>query len=466
MENKMLKKNSPCLPLFIKEGDRGSSYKAYDLTKRMQAVLPRPIMDLIKYIGRMAEKEGLASFAVGGMVRDILQGLRNFDLDIVIEKDAIKFAELLTKKLRGTLVVHRKFGTATIYTDWPKGVLAPPLAGPKLKIDLATARRERYERPAALPTVEFASLKEDLYRRDFTINAMAISLTKENFGQVIDFFEGIRDLKMRRIRALHAKSFIDDPTRIFRAIRFEQRLSFKIDPYTENLIREAVGKKMFDKTGDQRIRDEIILILKEREPYKALGRMDELDELEVIHKDIRLNKRVEKMFISCYDNYLWYVRHFPERRPLDLYVMYLMALTDMLSLRDVETLCERFVFRRSDRLRLISYKKCGQGVLKRLGKQGIVKASKIYSLLKPLSHETILACLARAENKLVTRRIKAFIKRYGDISIHMTGHDLMAYGLKAGPHFKDILGKILAAKIDGMIATRKDEREYLRKLVH
>ena len=204
-----------------------------NLAKKMKNTLPK-IIGLLVLIGDMAQERHYAAFVVGGFVRDLIMGVRNYDIDIVIEGKAIEFSKAFADKVKGSLVIHRKFGTATVVMPW--GILK----GERFKLDLATARKEKYERPAALPDVEFSSLRNDLYRRDFTINAMAVALNRSNFGQLIDFFDGQRHLREGVISVLHKGSFIDDPTRIFRAVRFEQRYGFKIDKHTERLIKTAI----------------------------------------------------------------------------------------------------------------------------------------------------------------------------------------------------------------------------------
>jgi len=194
-------------------------------------------------------------------VRDTFLGRPNPDLDIVIEGDAIKLGHILSKELGAGLVSHKRFGTCTLVTR------------DKLRIDLATARKEKYERPGVLPTVRFSSVKDDLVRRDFTINAMAISINKDDFGKLIDFFGGLKDLKAGRIKMIHDKSFMDDPTRIFRAIRFEQRFGFHIDKHTQRLIDRAIKCGMLERLETQRVRKEVLNILREDDPMKSLERL-------------------------------------------------------------------------------------------------------------------------------------------------------------------------------------------------
>lgn len=206
---------------------------------------------LLKRIGALAGSMSYAVFLVGGTVRDLILGVKNLDLDIVVEGDAIRLGEKLSEEIGGELVVHRQFGTCALVTK------------KALKIDLATARMETYKKPGALPDVRPSSLEDDLARRDFTINAMAMSINKNNFGRLIDPFGGRRDLARGAIKVLHNGSFIDDPTRIFRAARFESRPGFSIEARTLRLAKTAIRKGMLAKLSKYRIRKELVLILKE-----------------------------------------------------------------------------------------------------------------------------------------------------------------------------------------------------------
>jgi tRNA nucleotidyltransferase (CCA-adding enzyme) len=185
------------------------------------------VYNILKFSGEVAEGLGFNAYLVGGSVRDLLRGEENLDIDIVIEGDGIVFAKALGEKLNASVKSHQRFNTAQVITG-------------KLKLDVATARTEYYESPAALPKVETSSIKKDLYRRDFTINTLAIKLNPKDFGLLMDFFGSQRDLKEKTIRVLHNLSFIEDPTRAFRAIRFSERFGFKISKHAENLIKSTV----------------------------------------------------------------------------------------------------------------------------------------------------------------------------------------------------------------------------------
>ena len=214
-------------------------------------------MNIIKIVGKIADELKVKAYIVGGPVRDKLLGIANYDLDFVVEGDGIKFAEALNKKLKGKLTTYRAFGTATIEI---KGK----------RIDIVTSRKETYKYPAAYPTVKPGAIKDDLFRRDFTINAMAISVNKKNFGKLMDFYGGQKDLRKGVIKVLHDKSFMDDPTRIFRAVRFSVRFGFKIEPHTKKLMKEAVLDGLLGEVNAARIRKEIELFLKEKNPKKCL----------------------------------------------------------------------------------------------------------------------------------------------------------------------------------------------------
>jgi tRNA nucleotidyltransferase (CCA-adding enzyme) len=420
-----------------------------NLSKKMDQCFPKKIMGLLRRIGRLANSSGYTAFVVGGLVRDLLLGCKNLDLDIVIEGSAIDFGKLLSKDLGGKLVVHRKFGTCTVFMK------------DRMKIDLATARKEVYEKPAALPTVEFSSLKNDLIRRDFIINAMAISLNKGNFGQLIDFFGGESDLAHGRIRALHDKSFIDDPTRIFRAVRFEQRLGFAIDKHTEELIMGAVEKEMIEKVEPQRVRDELVLILQEKDALKALKRMAELHELKFIHHGLKLDRKTIELYGSIDRTCRWY-DSLSGKRPVEKWLIYLMALLGQLGYKEISAICGHFVFRKSDTLRILSYKKSGRNAARALAGRAKLAPSDIYRILDPLSYEATLLIMASADSKTARKRVRDFVEKHSGVRILVKGDDIKAMGLKPGPRFRKILDRLLRRKLDGKLKTKADELGYIR----
>ena len=436
----------------------------FNISTKMRRVLPKQILRMLHIIGRCANAEGYRAFVVGGFVRDIILGVKNFDIDIVTEGDAISFGKKIAKIYKTGLVAYKKFGTSTVVMDWPKGVKKPAGARAKFKLDFATARKESYEKPAALPTVEFSSLKDDLQRRDFTINAMAASLNRHSFSQLIDFFGGEKDLENGIIKVLHDASFIDDPTRIFRAVRFEQRFGFHIDRYTENLIKHAIKEGMFSKTQHHRIRDELVLMLQEESPIKAILRMKELHELRFIHKNIKVDKSTVRLFARIKESFGWYMKSRFRKRHVDLWLIYLMALLENLTLNEIKDICDKFALRRSDTVRLLS---CGNNSKKALTRLAVknISPSHVYDVLWRLSFEEILFIRSRAKRKLVLARIARFFDKYNKIRIKIKGNDLKALGVKPGPLYKKIFEKVLHAKVDGKVRTKKDELKLVKKLI-
>jgi tRNA nucleotidyltransferase (CCA-adding enzyme) len=301
---------------------------------------------------------------------------------------------------------------------------------------------------------------------------MAVSVNKESFGQLIDFFGGERDLSHGRIKVLHDGSFIDDPTRIFRAVRFESRFGFAIDHHTEELIKNAIEQSMFEKVEPQRIRDELMLILQEDAPARALGRMSELEELRFIHHDLKLDSDVMRVY-GAIDKVLgWYERSPHKRRGVERWLIYLMALFDDLSYNTVSSVCGRFVFRGSDTARVLSYKSHSKSVLKVMASADYIAPSRIYRLLEGLSFEAILLMLANAallespaRSGRAGSRIKDFLCKYNGTRIHIKGDDLKALGLKPSPKFRVILDKVLYHKLDGKLRTKKEELAFVKKLV-
>ncbi len=422
-----------------------------NLRDKMLKSLPAIAVKRLRQIGSLSKEHGYNSYLVGGFVRDLLLGAGNFDIDIVVEKDAIGLARIFADRTNGSLVKYEKFKTAKV------------ILKDKSKIDFATAREEHYEYPAALPTVEFGTIKQDLFRRDFTINAMAVMLNKENFGELLDFFGGLRDLRKRQLRALHTLSFIDDPTRIFRAVRFEQRYSFKIEPYTEGLIRNAIEFEMFERISKQRLREELILILSEPNPIKAIMRMADLNELRFIHHSITFNNKMIKLLDSTKKTIAWF-ENFPKKREIDSWLVYFMALVDNLTKKELDEVLDKFVFRKGDSRRLISSKTSLVRLTNILTRQKEPSSSMVFRALEDLSYETITYVIAKTNlNKRVLSRVERFLDEYNGTKLKVSGSDLKKLGIKPGPEYAKILKKILYVKLDKGLRTKKEELDYLKR---
>ncbi|MBI1929305.1 CCA tRNA nucleotidyltransferase, partial [Candidatus Poribacteria bacterium] len=267
-----------------------------DNLKNHSKILPQ-ILTLLQAIGQAGEQAARPVYVVGGFVRDLLLGRENLDLDIVVEGDAIRFARHLAEAWGGTFQAHHQFGTGTLTR--PDG----------FKIDFVTARRETYERPGALPFVESGTIEDDLRRRDFSMNALAIQLNPDAFGNLVDCTDGLRDLRAGLLRTLHDRSFMDDPTRIFRAIRYEGRYEFQIVDSDQMLIREAIHQSALDLISGERIRNEIDRILLEGAAPKMIRRMLEFDLFRAIHPAWEVPQDFDALWNAAHRAMDWAAKH-------------------------------------------------------------------------------------------------------------------------------------------------------------
>lgn len=407
--------------------------------------LPKEIIRLIKEVSSLSGRLNVKAYLAGGIVRDIILSRDNFDLDIAVESDAIDFALKLSQKLGAGLKKYRSFGTASVLSE-------------PYKIDLATARKEYYPYPGSLPEVKPASIEEDLKRRDFTINALALSLNKESFGEVLDYFGGVNDLKKKVIRILKNDSFLEDPTRIIRAVRFKERFSFKFSSLTEKALKKAVSLNAFDSVNPHRLRDEVILILKEDNPSKQLSSLNKTAGLKFLgvkpfnREDLRVLKSIDKAVI-------WSRKNFPLKKDVDIWLVYLMAAFRNTNINRLKSIIDRFGFRRGERIKILNSKKIG--IISSLSKENL--PSKIYRLLNPLSFETILFFYALSINGFTRRNIRKFLKEYSKKKLLIRGKDLQERGIKPENRYGSIMKKVFFKKLDGKISTKEGEIKELEK---
>ncbi len=423
-----------------------------NLAVYLKSRLTHKILEILEKSGYIAKSLGYSAYVVGGFVRDLLMGTKNLDIDIVIEGSGIHFAEKLKEEYNGIIKSHYKFGTAVIIL--PDG----------FRIDVATARTEFYEYPTALPKVEASSIKYDLYRRDFTINALAIKLNPDGFGNLVDFFGGMGDIKKGIVRVLYNLSFIDDPTRIFRAIRFEQRLHFKIDKQTKHFIDNALKLGVFDKIANQRVRDELILILSEEKPVNAVRRMDELDILTLIHPKLKFTSRIETLFNNIFEVCNWYRLLFLQKQ-VEYWILYLIAIIVQLNEKEVSEIMDKFKFNRKHIEIICKAQSNFFSILKRLKSSRNLTPGIVYKFLNSLPPEVILFIMAGTKNNYIRKNISLFLTHYQKEKTFITGDDLIAIGIKPSSKFKEILNEVIYARLDGKIKTKEDEIEFVKHVV-
>ncbi len=424
-----------------------ASLKTENIKMKLESQLPQDILKLLREIGKVGDEIGYPAYVVGGFVRDLLLGVPNYDLDIVVEGDGITFAKRLGKILKGHVKTHKRFNTAIVTTLTHQ------------RIDVATARTEFYEYPAALPQVEASSIKHDLYRRDFSINAMAIKLNQDEFGFLYDFFNGEKDLLKGRIRVLHNLSFVEDPTRIFRAIRFEQRYGFRIDKQTRHGIANAVDLQMFDKLANQRVREEVIQILSENNPWNAIQRMHQLNVLQYIHPQIHVSKELEQLFGNIRQTIAWEKSNEPAEN-FESWEIYFLGLLDPLDLTQSTEVCHRLIMLNQTEELVRKIKQSNP--LKELENPQNHSPSFIYQTLREFRMEGVLYLLAKTQIENTKLAIQKYLLDYRHQSIHSTGKELQQLGIPPGPQYKKILEQLLFARLDGKVSTQEDEIKWVK----
>jgi tRNA nucleotidyltransferase (CCA-adding enzyme) len=415
----------------------------------LRSRLPHRLVTLLETAGQEADRCGVSLFVVGGFVRDLLLGIENLDLDFVVEGDGITFARKMGDMLQARVKVHERFGTAMVLL--PDG----------FKLDVATARTEYYEYPTALPTVEQSSIKKDLYRRDFTINALAVRLNGKGFGDVLDFYGGQRDLNDKVIRVLHGLSFVEDPTRVFRAIRFETRFGFHLGKDTVALIAGAVKMNLFHRLSGHRLLEELKLLLAERKPKQAIKRLAEFGLLRFIHPKLSWSDRLDWLLASLDEAVDWYRLLYLDRK-MEVWLVYMMGLLELLPERALKDVLKRFPFSEQESTRLKMARTGCHSVIRRLASKRPLKPADVYHLLSGLSDETLLILMAKSKGDTVKRHISAFLTTYQHVKPILTGRDLKAMGLKPGPKFKQILDQLLDARLNGEVKTDAEERQLVQ----
>jgi tRNA nucleotidyltransferase (CCA-adding enzyme) len=418
-----------------------------NIEKFLRERLSEPLLEILKDIGTAADETGVNAFVVGGFVRDLFLYRQNEDIDIVIEGDGITFAKKYAKLAGVRIHTHAKFGTAVII--YPDG----------FKIDVASARMEYYQSPAALPIVEMGSIKLDLFRRDFTINTLSIQLNSNRFGTLVDFFSAQKDIKEKDIRVLHNLSFVEDPTRVFRAIRFEQRFGFSIGKLTAGLIENAVRMDFFKRLSGRRVFTELRLILEEDNPTPAIARMHDYNLLSVIHPSIQMTKELINLFNSVKKVVSWYDLLYIEE-PLMRWVIYFMALIRRCDLETSLGICTRFELPPRYKALICVERFEAERRLYALERKLPAKNSTLYKRLTGLKNELLLYMMAATRQEKVKRAISHFFTRLRQVEPAIGGRDLVEMGYKPGPIYREIIQAVLDAKLDGRLKTRKEELAY------
>lgn len=434
---------------------RSLQLKRKSVRRLIETQLPDYVKTMLLQLSDIAEQMNVRAYLVGGIVRDLMLRKDNLDVDVVVEGDGIAFARTFAKTVDCRIREHEKFGTAVII--FPDG----------FKVDVASARLEYYESPAALPNVEHASIKHDLYRRDFTINTLTISLNRDSFGQMLDFYGGQRDIKDKSIRVLHNLSFIEDPTRLFRAVRFEQRLGFRIGRQTERLMRSAVRMKLVKKVGGIRIMNELEHILDEPRVISALERLDQFKLLQFLDPHLRFEQKTKNLLLASERSCSWFDLLYTGE-DYRRWLVYLLCLFDQLTEKGIVRIISWLGIHPRDHALLIVQRTRAQSLLKDLRqfKNGKIKPqySDIYHWFDGFSLEMILYMMARSENDSLRQWISLFVTDLRKIRMTIRGLDLIDLGLKPGRNFQDVFRTVLDARLNGQINSRAEELNLVTQL--
>jgi tRNA nucleotidyltransferase (CCA-adding enzyme) len=422
-----------------------------NITKFMQERLSERLVAILRTVGTVADEIGCSACVVGGFVRDLFLHRPNEDVDIVIEGDGIGFARRLAQVMGGRLHSHEKFGTAV--------VIRPD----DFKIDVASARMEYYQFPAALPTVEMSSIKMDLFRRDFTINTLAIQLNTARFGTLIDFFSALKDIKEKTIRVLHNLSFVEDPTRVFRAIRFEQRFGFTIGRLTAGLIENAARMDFVKRLDGRRVFTELRLLLEEETPLAPIRRLNDFDLLKVIHPKLALTAELESAFENVKQVETWHDLLFLDESYMK-WAVYFMALVRPFDRETTETICRRFDL--PPRLRRLfgPDRLTVERLLYRFEQRLPDAPADLCRTLEGLGTEQILLMMALTKRTEVKRAISLYVTKLRFVRPVIGGADLKRLGIAPGPVYGKILDAVRDAKRNGRLASREDELALAEEL--
>jgi len=408
-----------------------------NLARQIEQYLPRQLLELVRDISGQAARQGQRVYLVGGVVRDLLLGYPNFDLDLVVEGDAVKLAQQVAETSQAKLLAHQRFGTAKLRYE-------------NFTLDLATARKETYAGPGALPTVTPGNLKDDLIRRDFSVNAMAISLAANDYGELLDPYQGKNDLEHRLIRILHPESFSDDATRILRAIRYEQRLCFELEAQTAELLKRDIP--MLDTISSDRIRHELELIFKEKQPEFIINRLGELGVLPRISPFLKGDGRIVEKFDKA--------RRL--KKPTQLPSLYFCLLIYSFSERELEQFLARLNIpaKLSRAMRDTLHLKTKLPLLDKPS----LKPSEIYYLLREYEPLAIQANAIASDSSIVYHNLQLYLTKLRYVRTALDGEELKRLGISAGPEIGRILQILHKSKLDGEVRTKADEKKLALSL--
>jgi len=430
------------------EKNHSYTYNKNNIRELLYRSLPPAYITILEQCRDIAQELGYKVYIAGGMVRDLLLGFESFDIDLVVEGNGMTFGSELARRFDAKVRLHPEFQTASVIFQDGR------------QVDVATARLEFYQYPAALPQVETSSLHQDLYRRDFTINAMAVSLNRENFGEIVDYFNGREDLERGLVRVLHNLSFVEDPTRLLRGVRLEKRYDFNFETQTFSLVKDAVQNKMLERASIERIWEELKHILNEPKPGKALGRLEEIGLWDylfpgVLYRQVRDVVDELPRFLRLINS--WNLVEEPEQ-----WLVYLLALLHRSGQETAVAICQRYHLSR----RWIGKVKTGVAgwqeavEVLRLGEK--VRMSQLAEKVLPLPNEIYPVILTQLNSRSIAR-FRSLLNALQYDRPCVNGNDIKSMGYKPGPYFASALEALRRARLDGLVTNRQEELDFVRE---
>jgi len=408
-----------------------------NLIDKLSTSLPPPGRRALAILVQLAEERRLALYLVGGPVRDLLLGAPILDLDLAVEGDAPALAREAAAALAIRCLVHPAFLTAT-------------LKGDGFGLDLATARSETYDHPGALPRVHPASVQEDVLRRDFSINALALPLTGPRRGELFDPCGGRADLEAGLVRVLHERSFVDDATRILRAVRYELRFGFRLEERTLAWLQRHAG--YLETISGARIRQEFSRIFEEQQPERALLRLHELGALSQVHPSLSFDAPRARAFDSLR-------RLAPDAALAGYWPLLAWRLDD----GEATALAGRLALTKPQSLAVCAMPRL-RALEKPLSEPGL-QPSAVAGMLSPYPPAAVWALAAATDGETVRERCLSYLRRWRYVKTSLNGTALLNLGVPAGPRVGEVLRRLKVAKLDGEVKSRRDEQRLVRSLL-
>ncbi len=440
-----------------------------NLAGRLDLALPPARLALLKAVAAQANEQHQALYIVGGVVRDLVLERPSQDFDMVVEGDAISLARSLAAQYGGRVVAHARFGTAKWFITGQQARLAEALKmdgalNPKElpdSLDLISARTEFYEYPTALPTVERSSIKLDLHRRDFTINTMAIRLDGRHYGDLYDYWGGLADLRRGLVRVLHSLSFVDDPTRMLRAVRFEQRFNFQIEERTLELLSDA--NALVPQVSGERLRHELNLILAEPAALAMLQRLSALGLLGAIHPGLRWNPEIAAQVESCLFGHPgpeWGLPDKVSHTPL-AHVLAFIAWFAALAPEDARQTASLLNFSAAIKEAIEAVQRLKPELV------GLAESrpSAITARLEAAPILALYVLYQGSRSDPERRMLERFTSEWCKTAPSINGKDLQAMGITPGPAYREILETLRQGWLDGEITSIEQEQACLRRLM-